>query len=147
MRQLFERNFSSVYAHYIPKSDKFGNTRVLFSQIEKLAARIRNDAAKVQADRDRTWSLFDSKQLGAVMDYAFKHLASGTDAPFNLGQFNQEISVPDTQEGHFAGFLGRCLHDNLEGNFEAASSIMACGVVRNSLRGQGSGKLNPIGRR
>jgi hypothetical protein len=86
-----------------------------------------------------TWTLFDAKQLSIVFDYAFKHLASGSDEPFDFSQCRQYISLPVSAEGHFAEFLGRCMHDSVDDNFDAAASVVGSCIVRNSLKLEGSG--------
>jgi hypothetical protein len=142
MRELFLRNYSSVYVHYIPLDDfkSLGNSRIIMSQIERLGRRIKTDSTRVQTERANSWTRFDAKQLGIIFDYAFKHLASGSDDPFDFSQCRQQISLPATVEGHFAEFLGRCMHGSVNTNFEAASGIVGSCIVRNSLKNHGSGK-------
>lgn len=136
------RNFSSVYVHYIPLHgfQSLGNSGVIVPQIERLARRIRKDSKRVQTQRKATWSLFDAKQLGIVFDYAFKHLASGSNEPFDLSQCRKQVSLPATVEGHFAEFLGRCMHNSVNENFSAIALVVGSCIVRNSLKTAGSGQ-------
>jgi len=110
------------------------------SQIERLAIRIRSDARRVQAERANNWTLFDARQLGLVFDYAFKHLASGSDKPFDFSQCRRQMALPQSIEGHITEFLDRCWKNGVDKNFEAAAFIVGSCVVRNSLKSDGSGK-------
>ena len=141
MKDLLLRNFSSVYVHYIPLDgfQSLGNSGVIIQQTSRLARRIRKDAKRVQNKRTETWTLFDAKQLSIVFDYAFKHLASGSDEPFDFSQCRQRVSPPVSAEDHFAEFLGRCMHDSVDENFEAAATVVGSCIVRNSLKLKGSG--------
>lgn len=143
MESLFSRHFSSIYVHYIPLEgfQTLGNSGTIISQIERLASKIVEDSKRVQEERAKFWTMFDAKQLAILFDYAFKHLASGTDDPFDFSQCRQQNSFPATTEGLFAEFLGRCLHGGAKKNFEAASAIVASCIVRDSLKRGGSGEL------
>ncbi|KAK3936131.1 hypothetical protein QBC46DRAFT_367088 [Diplogelasinospora grovesii] len=145
MRELLLRNFSTVYVHYIPLNGfkSLGNSGVIMPQIERLARRIWNDAKRVQNERADTWSLFDAKQLGIAFDYAFKHLASGSDEPFDFSQCRQQMSLPATVEGHFAEFLGRCMYNSVHENFDVAAAVMGSCIVRHSLKSERSDLLHP----
>lgn len=141
MKELLLRNFSSVYVHYIPL-DGFrglGNSGVIMPQVTGLAQRVRQDAKCVQDRRAEAWTLFDAKQLSIVFEYAFSHLASGSDEPFDFGQCRQQISLPASAEGHLAEFLGRSLHNKVNENFESVASVVGSCIVRKSLQSEGSG--------
>lgn len=142
MEQLLLRNFSSVYVHYIPLEgfQSLGNSGVIIPQTKRLAQRIREDSKRVQTQRKETWSLFDARQLGIVFDYAFSHLASGSDDPFDFSQCRKQVSLPATVEGHFAEFLSRCLHNSVDENFSATARVVGSCIVRNSLKTAGSGQ-------
>ncbi|KAL6849836.1 hypothetical protein ACO1O0_009381 [Amphichorda felina] len=90
-----------------------------------------------------TWTQFDSKQMSVVFDYAFKHLASGTETAFDLNQCMHQISLPDTLDGQFAEFLGSALGNNSEANFKPTAAVIASSLVRNSLRNNRTDLLFP----
>jgi hypothetical protein len=92
-------------------------------------------------NRRKSCSLFDAKVLSILFDYAFKHLSSSNDEPFDFSQCRQQVSLPETTEGHFAEFLGRCIHNRVEGNFEAAASVVASCIVRRALKSDGPGEI------
>ena len=108
-------------------------------QINRLVHRIRQDANSVQKRRAETLSLFDAKQLSIVFDYAFKHLVSGTDEPFDLSQCRQQVSLPATVEGRFAEFLGKCMRSSGNVNFEATAAVVGFCILRNSMKKESSG--------
>ncbi|KAF7547599.1 hypothetical protein G7Z17_g7633 [Cylindrodendrum hubeiense] len=145
MNELLTRNFSSVYVHYIPLEgfENLGNSGVIIPQIARLAHRIRSEAKSVQKMRAETWSLFDARQLSMIFDFAFKHLASGSEDPFDFNQCRQQISPPTAVEGHFAEFMRNCLKDSETRNFDATASIVGSCIVRNSMKLEGSDLLYP----
>ena len=142
MKDLFSRNFSSVYVHYIPldKFGELGNSRIIMDMMQRLARRIRADVKKTQEQRATTWTQFDSKQMSVVFDYAFKHLVSGAEAAFDLSQCMRQISLPDTLDGQFAEFLGFALGDNSGANFKPTAAVIASSLVRNSLKNNRTGR-------
>ena len=127
MKELLQRNFSSVHVHYIPLDgfQSLGNSGHILPQLDRLASRLRNDAKLVREERNKTWSMFDGKQYGIVFDYAFKHLATGSDEPFDFSQCREQVTIPLTMEAHFAEFLGRCLQRGVDENFDAAAAVLA----------------------
>lgn len=142
MKELLLRNFSSVYVHYIPLEgfQSLGNSGTIIPQTNRLALKIQQDVKRVQAQRTNTWTLFDAKQLGIMFDYAFKHLASGSDEPFDFAQCREQITLPESTEGHFAEFIGRCLHNRIDENFDATARVVGSCIVRNSLKLEGTRK-------
>lgn len=136
------RNFSSVHVHYIPLEGfkNLGNSRLILSQIERLATRIKSDARRVQLERAKNWTLFDARQLGMVFDYAFKHLQSGTEEAFDFSRCRQQMSLPESVEGHITEFLAKCWRHGVKENFKAAASLVGSCIVRNSLKFDGSGE-------
>jgi len=78
------------------------------------------------------------KMPNAFRTSAPRH-ASGSDEPFDFSQCRQQVSLPVSAEGHFAEFLGRCMHDSVDDNFDAAASVVGSCIVRNSLKLEGSG--------
>jgi hypothetical protein len=145
MKELLLRNFSSVHVHYIPLEgfQSLGNSGTIIPQINRLALKIQQDVKRVQAQRAQTWTLFDTKQLSIVFDYAFKHLASGSDEPFDFAQCRQQIELPESTEGHFAEFIGRCLHNRVDENFNGTADVVGSCIVRNSLKLEGTRKCIP----
>ncbi|KAI1388650.1 uncharacterized protein F4822DRAFT_437371 [Hypoxylon trugodes] len=145
MRSLLLRNFSSVHVHYIPlkRFGDLGTSEIVISRFDRLSQRIREDTERVRHQRIDTWTLFDAKQMSMVFDYAFKHLASGVEEPFDLNQCRQQVSLPDSTEGRFAEFLGRCMHNSVRKNFDAIAKVMGSCIVRNSLKSGGSDLLRP----
>lgn len=114
---------------------------MIIPQIERLERRIRKDAQRVQKERADTWCLFDAKQLSIVFEHAFKHLASGSNLPFDFSQRRQQLSLPATLEGYFAEFLGRCMYNSTDANFFAAADAIGSCIVRHSLKSDDSGKI------
>ncbi|KAK5996132.1 PNPLA-gamma [Cladobotryum mycophilum] len=145
LRELLLRNFSTVHVHYIPLEGfgHLGNSFYIIQQTKRLARRIRADAKRVQTERVKTWTLFDSRQLSIVFDYAFKHLALGRDEAFDFNQYRQQVTLPDTVEGHFAEFLSLCMHEGVEANFKVTAQVIASCIVRYSLKSEGSELLHP----
>ncbi|KAI1634568.1 hypothetical protein F4809DRAFT_665344 [Biscogniauxia mediterranea] len=145
MKELLLRNFSSVYVHYIPLEgfQSLGNHDVIMQQLNRLAHRIQEDTKRVQAKRLETWTLLDAKQMNIVFDHAFRHLASGSEEAFDLNQCRQQISLPQSTEGHFAEFLGLLMHNNATENFKDTALLVGSSIARNSLRSVGSGPLHP----
>ncbi|KAL9619192.1 MAG: hypothetical protein Q9160_006201 [Pyrenula sp. 1 TL-2023] len=146
MKDLLLRNFSSVHVHYVPLEGyrSLERSGVIVPKINRLAKQIRKDAERVQVQRRDTSTRFDANQLKLVFDYAFKHLASGSDDPFDFNQCRHQISPPNSIEGHFAEFLGQCLQHSTETNFDAAAAIVGSCLVRNSLKSDSSGLLHPL---
>ncbi|KAF2683587.1 hypothetical protein K458DRAFT_304017 [Lentithecium fluviatile CBS 122367] len=142
MKELLLRNFSSVHVHYIPLEGfrSLGNSGTIIPQTNRLALKLQHDIRRVQGERADTWTLFDVKQLRIVFDFAFKHLASGSNEPFDFAQCRQQIRLPQSTEGHFAEFIGRCLHNRVEENFDAVARIVGSCIVRNSLKLEGTRK-------
>ncbi|ORY01181.1 hypothetical protein BCR34DRAFT_494078 [Clohesyomyces aquaticus] len=142
MMELFQRNFSSVYVHYIPLEgfQTLGNSYTIIPQIDRLAQRILKHSTEVQKQRQKTWTLFDSKELSVVFDYAFKHLAKGKDRPFDFNQCRQQMTLPVTTEGNFAEFISHCFKNGLGDVFHAVAAVMGFCIVRNSLKVQGTSK-------
>ncbi|PVI06697.1 hypothetical protein DM02DRAFT_709324 [Periconia macrospinosa] len=145
MKELLLRNFSTVHVHYVPLDGykKLGHPNNICAQTVKLSKRIRSDAEYVQRQRKDTWTLFDANQMRSVFDYAFKHLASGSDEPFDLNQCRQQVSPPITIEGHFAEFLGRSLHRSPLANFDAVAAVVGSSLFRNALKQDESDLLHP----
>jgi hypothetical protein len=142
MSQLFFRSFSSVYVHYIPLEGygSLGTSLEIWKQTQRLAQRIKNDTERVQAQRAESWTQFDTKQMSLIIDYAFKHLASGNPEPFDFGQCRQQIVIPDTTETYFSEFLGHCLKGNMETKFHKTAAVLASCLLRNSLSAEGKGE-------
>ena len=142
MKELFLRNFSSVYVHYIPLKGylRLGTSDVILRQVSRLNKRIHIDCARVQTARAESWTRFDSRQMSRVFDFAFRHLTSGSLAPFDFSACRRQTAIPDTTEGHIAEFLKRSLSGRVETNFEYATRVIASCLVRNSLRTEGVGK-------
>jgi hypothetical protein len=82
--------------------------------------------------------------MSLIIDYAFKHLASGNPEPFDFGQCRQQIMIPDTTETHFSEFLGHCLKDNMERKFEETAAVLAASLLRNSLSAEGKGECSSL---
>lgn len=143
MEELLLRNYSSVHVHYIPLAGfgQLGTSDIIMKQNQRLAARIRGDAKLVQEWRAETWRLLDAIQMKIVIDNAFKHLASGSEEPFDFNQCRKQVSPPLSTEEHLAEFLGRCLHNKVEDNFDAVAQVVGSCLVRQSLRCDKSGKL------
>ena len=136
MKEMLLRNFSSVHVHYVPLQGykKLGGTNIIVTQTDQLANRIRKDAERVQNYRKKTWTLYDANQLQWVFDYAFKHLASGSEEPFDLNQFRQQVSPPVTIDGYFAEFLGRSLYRSPQANFDAVGAVFGSSLFRRALK-------------
>ena len=135
MRQVFSRSFSSVYVHYIPHKGfgYCGTSADILKQTGRLAQRIKRDSERVQAQRATSWTKFDARQMSLVVHYAFTHLASGSDEPFDFGHCRQQISVPETTEGTFSTFLGYALKGDIEKKFDQTAAVLATSLLRNSV--------------
>ncbi|KAF9887744.1 hypothetical protein FE257_009697 [Aspergillus nanangensis] len=136
MSELFQRSFSSVHVHYVPLQGykSLGTTATVMERTTKLAHRIRSDSQRVQSMRATSWTRLDTRQLSQIVHYAFTHLASGIDEPFDFGQCRRQLSIPASTEEHFSEVLGHCLKGQLEEKFEATSLVMASSLLRHTIQ-------------
>jgi len=144
MQELFARSFSSVHVHYIPlySFGTLGTNDMIMQQTQRLAYRIQDDAARVQTRRAEAWTRFDTRQLLFVVEYAFKHIASGTTEPFDFSKCRQQLLIPHTAEQNISEFLSQCLGDGIShGNFNATAAVLACSILLRNLRTSGKGVL------
>ncbi len=138
MQELFARSFSSVHVHYIPLHSfgDLGTSNIIMQQTLRLAYRIRQDSARVQALRAEAWTRFDTRQLLFVVEYAFKHIASGTAEPFDFSKCRQHLLIPQTAEENISAFLSYCLryfrHDVML--FKPTAAVLGSSILRRSLR-------------
>ncbi|SPN97426.1 uncharacterized protein DNG_00940 [Cephalotrichum gorgonifer] len=145
MEELLARSFSSVYVHYVPLQGYLdaGDNATVFQQTTRLANRIREDTKRVQEERAAAWTRFSSKDLSLVVTYAFKHIASGSTAPFDFGQCRQQLSVPKSIEDSFREFIGVCLKSDTGKRFDEIASSLACKILRASFRSEEKGVIYP----
>lgn len=107
MRALFARSFSTVHVHFVPLDDHgpFGNPYTIHHQNQLLARRIKDESRRVQDLKAQAYTRFDARQLSFAIDFAFKHLASGTAEPFDFGQCRQRLKIPDSAPRAFQNSL------------------------------------------
>ena len=104
--------------------------------------RIRDDSARVQAQKAEAWTRFDTRQLSHITNYAFEHLRSGTTEPFDLGKCRQQLAIPDTAEASVSEFLGHCLRTDLEGRFDITAAVLASTILRRHLCAEDRGECH-----
>lgn len=146
MKQLFLRHFSSIHVHYVPSdsSETLGTSEIIRKQHERLFHRVRSDGERVQRERERAWTKFDSKQMSLVFNYVFKHLAARNEQPFDFSCCRSQVDPPETLEGHLSEFLELSLKgSSIETNFSHASKVVASYLVRNACYTEGMGKYIP----
>jgi hypothetical protein len=150
---IFKRCFSSVHVIYIPlkgyrtpdTEENLGSDENMWGQYAKLLARIKSDTERVQAAREERWMRFDSKQLTLAFHYAFKHLTSQSDKPFDFSDCRSQTDLPSTAQGHVTEFLKSSLSGDVKANFDYAASVLGSCIVIRALRESGEGKVNAIG--
>lgn len=144
MQELFARSFSSVHVHYIPlySFGTLGTSDMIMQQTHRLAYRIRDDTSRVQARRAEAWTRFDTRQLLFVVEYAFKHIASGTTEPFDFSKCRQQLLIPLTAEQNISEFLSLCLGDGInKKKFNVTAAVLGCSILRRNLRTSDKGVL------
>lgn len=142
MRELFARSFSSVHVHYVPLYGykTLGTSNIIMQQISRLAQRIQDDSARVQARRAEAWTRFDTRQLSLVVECAFTHLAKGAKEPFDFSKFRRRLLIPDTAEAHISEFLGHCLGDDVQ-RLDCTAAVLGSSILRRNLYTGGHGAL------
>ncbi|KAF1995293.1 hypothetical protein P154DRAFT_445923 [Amniculicola lignicola CBS 123094] len=142
LEDLFSRNFSSVYVHFVPhdQSKLLGSPDIILQQHERLFYRLKADTARVQVERERSWTKFDSKQISVLFHYVFKHLANHSDEPFDFSSCRRQVSLPQTVQGHLSEFLQLSLGNSLGENFAYASKMVASYLCQNASREEGRGE-------
>lgn len=113
----------------------------MFHQYEKLLARVRTDASRVQDARDERGMRHDSRQLALTFHYAFKHLTSNTDRPFDFGSCRAKSHLPSSTQGHVTGFLRACLGDAKVTDFNYPVSVLASCIIMKALRDNDYGEV------
>lgn len=136
------RSFSSVHVIYIPlwTYGNLGTDTNVFKQYGRLLRRIKNDADRVQASREESWTRFDVKQLSLAFHYAFGHLASRSPKPFDFGDCRSQTNLPETTQSHIAEFLKCSLRGDVHLNFSYASYVIGSCMVVRALREEGEGE-------
>ena len=135
MQELLARSFSSVYVHYVPLKG-FGATGTsieVMKQTKRLFHRIQHDLKRVQAKRATSWTRFDTRQMSLVINYAFKHLASGKKEPFDFAMCRQKMCIPESTEETYSEFLGYSLSSDIKTRFNAVAAVLATSLLRRGL--------------
>lgn len=142
MKELFSRSFSSVYVHYVPLQGykSLGTTSMVMEQTAKLAHRIRSDSQRVQTMRADSWTRFNTRQLSLIVHYAFDHLASGKEEPFDFGQCRRQLSIPASTEEHFSEVLSYCLDGQIKEKFQATGKVLASALLRQTIKEEKKGE-------
>ena len=145
VQEIFRRCFSSVHVIYIPLKGfpPLGTDENLFKQYGRLLNRIKCDVERVQAAREESWRRFDVKQLSLAFHYAFKHLTSQSEKPFDFGDCRSQTDLPKTAKGHVTEFLKCSLGEGIESNFDSASLTLGSCMVMKALRENGEGMSFP----
>ena len=136
MRQLFHRYYHRVYVHFVPLHDygPCGTVDVVAQQIGRLRRKVEQFSAEVQRKREEVWMRYDGKILSMIFRYAFQHLATRMDAPFDFDTLRRQVSIPKSTEVRITRFLELSLSQRVETNFKWACSVVASSLVRQALR-------------
>lgn len=142
MQDLFLRSFSSIHVIYVPLRTfgDLGTDENINRQYNRLLYRVKSDAGKVQTQREKSWMRFDVKQLNKAFHYAFEHLGSRSNKPFDFGDCRSQIDIPESTQSHVAEFLKCSLRDDVMTNFSYASSVLGSCLVVQALREEGEGE-------
>lgn len=126
---------------YIPLKDfpPLGTDENTFKQYGRLLDRIRGDAEAVQQARKESWRQFDAKQLSLVFDYAFKHLTSLSEKPFDFSDCRCQTDLPKAATTHVTEFLKSSLRVGKQSDFESASQYIGSCMVMKALEENGTG--------
>ncbi|KAK6334755.1 hypothetical protein TWF718_010203 [Orbilia javanica] len=133
--EIFKRSYSSIYVHYIPLQGKgrLGGVDLFHRQTKRLLDRIRADTGRVQGDRARSLTRFDTKQLLDVIDLAFKHVATGTDEPFDFGQGSLLKEVPESLASLFGEYIRHCFKSSINLGLSTCVSTLGSTILANAL--------------
>lgn len=136
---LFKRNYLDVHVHYIPRqgSGRLGGVDIVHKQNQRLLDRIRSDSQRVQAERAKSLTRFDSKQLSTLTDLAFKHLATGDQRPFDFGLCRRNTIIPETLHLSIGEYLRHCFKPGVSLGLPACVPALGIIILRNALSAKG----------
>ncbi|KAF3315355.1 hypothetical protein TWF173_003895 [Orbilia oligospora] len=134
---LFGRNYSSVHVHYTPQEGygRLGSLETVQKQNQRLLDRIKFDSRRVQEERAKSWTQFDSQQLPILTELAFNHLATGAKEPFDFGSCRRKTVVPHDQTLHLrmAEFFSRCFKPGLLFGMPICLPTLGIMILRKTL--------------
>ncbi|KAF3186133.1 hypothetical protein TWF788_003601 [Orbilia oligospora] len=98
-RNILTKEFFTTISEKLNDNDGLRNL-AMKRQNQRLLDRIKSDSRRVQEERAKSWTQFDSQKLPILTELAFNHLATGAEEPFDFGSCRRKTVVPHDQTLH-----------------------------------------------